>query len=117
LTMEFDGFNFHRPKFDCEKGFWFCFLGSTGWYIDCVPNVPVAYLKGTTAFVWARELDNQVEIHFPLDLKKDPKYTADDLKVFSVDEKYTLAENITLKPGEYAVKESDSELIVIVDLQ
>lgn len=116
LAYDFDEFRFHRPKYDCERGFWFCTVNGSGWYIDCVPNKPVAYIRNGTAFVWVEELDNnQVEFHFPLDLKNDPNYSREDLATFNVDDEYILYEGITLIPGDYAVKETATELVVVVD--
>jgi hypothetical protein len=116
LAYSFDEFHFHRPKYACLSGFWFCTVRGSGWHIECVPNNTRAYINGTSAYVWAKELDNQLEFHFPLDLKSDPNYTREDLSTFNVDEAYLMYEGITLKPGDYPVRESDTELIVIVDL-
>ncbi|MDB5252461.1 MAG: hypothetical protein JWP27_1630 [Flaviaesturariibacter sp.] len=115
LTYEFDDFNFHRPKYDCGHGFWFCFIGGH-WETDCVPNYPFSYLKENNAYLWSRVLDNgQVEMHFPAELKDREGYTAEDLATFSVDEPWEIYDGITLKPGDYPVKADEKELVVIID--
>jgi hypothetical protein len=115
LTYEFNDFNFHRPKYGCERGFWFCTIDGH-WEVNCVTNSPFSYLKASTAYLWAKELDNgQLEMHFPAELKDREGYTAEDLAVFSVDEPWEIYKGITLKPGEYDVKEVERELVVIVD--
>lgn len=117
LEYSFDEFRFHRPAKDCESGFWFCTKGGSGWHIECRPNAGLtASIVGTTANVWAKEVDDKMEIHFPLELKNTEGYTAEDLSTFNVDEEYTIYEGITLKPGDYPVTETDTELVVIVDL-
>lgn len=116
LTYEFDEFRFHRPRRDCESGFWFCTVGGH-WEVNCVPNSPFASINGTTAYVWAQELENgQIEIHFPLALKDTEGYSAEDLATFNVDEEYEIYEGITLKIGDYSVEETEIDLVVVVDV-
>jgi hypothetical protein len=116
LTYDFDEFRFHRPKYDCESGFWFCTKGGSGWQIKCVDNLPFSYISGTTAHLWARQLDNgQMEMHFPLALRETEGYTAEDLATFNVDEEWEIYPGVTLKPGDYPVKEVEKELVVVVD--
>jgi hypothetical protein len=115
LSYEFAEFHFHRPKFDCESGFWFCTVGGH-WEVDCVPDRPLASINGTTAYVWAQELENgQIEIHFPIGLKDTNGYTAEDLSIFNVDEEYEIYKGITLKTGDYPVVETDVDFVTVVD--
>ncbi len=119
LSYSFDEFHFHRPAKACESGFWFCTKGGTGWHTECVKNNMslTASIAGRTAFVWARELDDKIEIHFPIALKTTEGYTEEDLSTFNVDEEYEIYTGITLKPGDYPVTETETELVVLVDLK
>lgn len=115
LDYSFDAFNFHRPVTSCESGFWFCTKGGR-WSIKCRKNVPNASIDGRTANIWAKEVDGQAELHFPIALKETEGYTAEDLSTFNVDDEYTLSDGITLKKGDYPVTETSTELVVLVDL-
>lgn len=115
LTYSFDEFHFHRPAKSCQSGFWFCTIGG-GWHTDCVRNFPNASISGNIANIWAREVDGQAELHFPIALKETEGYTEEDLSTFNVDDEYTLSDGITLKKGDYPVKETSTELVVLVDL-
>jgi hypothetical protein len=115
LVYEFDAFRFHRPRYNCERGFWFCTSGGQ-WSIQCVPNSPIAAIEGGIANIWAEELGGQMELHFPLELKNTEGYTQEDLSTFNVDEEYEIYEGIILKPGDYSVTETENELVVIVDI-
>lgn len=51
-----DGFRFHRPALNCERGFWFCSYGCSGWHWECWPdNLSKATLDGKNmAKTWAQ---------------------------------------------------------------
>lgn len=79
-------------------------------------NNPIASKSGGVATIWAKELANKMELHFPLGLKTSGGYTQEDLSTFSVDEEYEIYDGVTLKPGSYSVSETANELIVVVDI-
>jgi len=73
---------------------------------------------GTVQF-WAMRVDDQLEFHFPIDLKNVSGYTDEDLKVFSVDEEFnagTEKEPIIVQRGEYKTNFTDKEIIVSVPI-
>jgi hypothetical protein len=84
-TYEIDQFNFHRPKYDCEKGFFICIRGH--WDIRCAPNSPFSARiteEGMVQF-YALLKDNQIELHLPAVLAELPQYAEEDMSVFSVE--------------------------------
>lgn len=118
-SYSFDEFHFHRPKYNCDRGFWFCTKGGSGWTVECVPNgstAPVSTISEGKARVWAKEVDGKIELHFPLALKDTEGYTPEDLATFNVDEEYEIYNGITLKTGDYPVQQTENELVVLVDL-
>lgn len=116
LTYSYDGFNFHRPKYGCESGFWFCFEAGH-WSQTCVSNVRVATIEEGRANLWAQENNGKLEIHFPIALKSTAGYTSTDLATFNVDDEYEIYEGITMKMGDYPVIETATELVVLVDIK
>lgn len=122
LVNTCDGFRFKRPIHDCERGFWFCSYGCTGWHIECWPNMPAAQKAGLNekggAMVWAELTEEgSVRFHFPAALKNLKAYTDNELTVFNVDEAMVLdfgIKKVKLVTGNYPVMEIDNELIVLV---
>ncbi len=114
VYWNFDYFNFHRPKYNCEKGFSIC-IQDGFWALKCITVSPIAILYNEKVNVWGEVKENQVELHFPVALRELEEYAAEDLETFSVDAPLHLNRNISLKPGNYAVKEVGQELVVVVD--
>ena len=123
LVNNCDFKNFHRPKKNCQSGFWFCFE-CDGWRIECLPNFPSAFKAivddKNKATVWAELTDKSVIFHFPAALKNSNAYVSTDLEKLNVDESLELRfpnRTVKLKIGEYAVREMYGELIVEVPVQ
>jgi hypothetical protein len=117
VVFEFNGFNFHRPKMGCAEGFWFCEFHATAGF--CVPKLPEPDFgrqdKNGIVRVWGRQIGDEFEMHFPIDLKSAPGFTDEDLQVFSVDEPLDVApkgeEPIILQTGQYKTTFTDQEII------
>lgn len=114
LVYEYDRMRFHRPKKNCESGFYICSDGHWEWV--CVPDYPMAAIVGQNASIWGQlnESETQLELHFPAGLASTPGYTANDLSVFSVDDAKAVRPDVVLVPGAYAVSLIGSELVVTV---
>ena len=123
FVISCDGFNFHRPSKNCVSGFWFCFNVCTAWLVDCSGNVVSSFAtsKNNTVTVFGKIIKNQIELHFPIALAAAKGYTTDDLKVFSVDEDdpFYKGSNVsyTMLKGQYPVRKSETELIVLVNFK
>lgn len=83
-----------------------------------MPCNPTASISGNTASLWARYIEDsdQIEFHFPLELKDIEDYTAEDLATFNVDDELEIYEGFILKTGDYPVQETATELVILVDL-
>lgn len=114
-SYEFNGFNFHRPKFSCDAGFWFCFRGGH-WVKNCVSDDPNAQIKANSTIVWGKIVGSQFEIHFPTGLQNKPGNSPRDFQTFSVDDEYELDTNLTLAKGSYQVTTVGSEFVVLVNV-
>jgi len=122
IRFSFNDFNFHRPKFDCLRGFWACHIGGH-WEVTCEPDnsvAPLSYTSGTTAYVWGKldEVNHTVALHFPLSLSNDPNYTQEDLANLNVDDAWEFAadgdDKYTFVIGEYPVIQTSVDLTVTV---
>jgi hypothetical protein len=122
ITIDADVFNFHRPKYDCEKGFFICIRG-VHFELDCQPATRLSsYLKDSRVHGYGLLLDRQIELHLPAALAEHPAYANDDMSVFFVEkdwiEIYSKDKKIgTMKEGDYEVKRTEEELIILVDLE
>lgn len=123
IIYEFDEFRFHRPKWNCQSGFWFCTVGAK-WTVQCVPNAssfpykPV--ISGKHATVIAELAEKNIRFHFPAALLSTEGYTKKDLSVFNVDEALEIdfgSKKIKLITGDYAVKLVKEELIIDVNYE
>jgi hypothetical protein len=122
LVYSYD-FHFHRPRRNCESGFWFCTTnGHYEW--ACVPNSRAKYseenLNTNKNLVYLDVADDYFTFRFPISLKLDKRYNANDLKTFNVDEalKFSYKEhNYELITGDYPTIESDTEIIVKVPVK
>lgn len=116
LHYSYNDFNFHRPRFNCEHGFWFCFIDGY-WHWEITPSWPVSTISGTTAHIWGKYLgNNKFEIHFPIALKTQVGYSSNELLNFSVDDTMYLENNTILKFGDYNTNETTTEIIAVVDI-
>lgn len=111
---------FHRPKFDCESGFWFCFSNCT-WTSSCV---------GDLAFRSAeREFSNEVigelvgdnfVIHFPKGAVERSNLSAVDKSTINVDDALQFVFNgkkVTLIKGDYSTQETEYEIIATIPVK
>lgn len=112
---EFDGFNFHRPKFNCGSGFWFCFRAGH-WTKRCVADNPNTEIKANSTIVWGKISGSQFEIHFPVGLQYKPGNLLQDFQTFSVDDLYEIDTNLTLAKGSYPVSIVGSDFVVLVNI-
>jgi len=112
---EFNGFNFHRPKFNCNSGFWFCFRDGH-WVKRCVADNPSTEIKTNSTVVWGKMVGSQFEIHFPAGLQYMPGNSPQDFQTFSVDDEYEIDTNLTLAKGSYTVSTIGSDFVVLVNI-
>lgn len=123
FTLVIDDVNFHRPKYDCERGFFICI--ETHWEIKCVPNsylVAKPKLEDGKVHGYVLLKDEQVEIHLPAALADLDRYKDEEMNVFSVEPgivTITLPDGSTrsLKEGDYLVERVEDELVITVDLE
>jgi hypothetical protein len=122
MALTIDVFNFHRPKYNCERGFFICIKG-IHFEGDCTPDYPqfFPYFKDGLVHGYGLVLDGKIELHLPAALADHPGYAKDDMSIFSVEKDwvdvYINEKKIgTMKEGDYAVKRTELELIITVDL-
>lgn len=106
-------FHLHRPKFNCEKGFWFC-CKEKRWDIKCLPN----YHVGSVGYIYGRIIDGDyMEFHFPNEIVKKQNFTKEEVAVFNVDDPLEFEnekDKIQLITGDYPTIQLKEELIVRV---
>lgn len=104
---------FHRPKYNCEKGFWFCFL-NCHWEKRCLANSTT----GSTGFLYAKIVkEKYVEFHFPNEYIDKQHFTAEEKSVFNVDDPLIFEfekQKVQLITGDYPTKQEKQELTVLV---
>ncbi|WP_320814676.1 hypothetical protein [Flavobacterium sp.] len=120
ISYEFDSFHFHRPKNNCESGFWFCTKGGD-WTVNCVINPygkTYSYLTDSTTVV-AAIVDRKNEVisfHFPIGLINKDGNTQSDFEIFNVDEELTF-DDVTLIKGNYRSTFTNEEIIIDVPVK
>lgn len=104
--------NLHRPKYKCEKGFWFC-CKEPRWTIKCLTN----YHVGTLGYIYGRIIEKDyMEFHFPNDII-NKNLTKEEAAVFNVDDPLEFEngkDKIQLITGDYPTIQLKEELIVRV---
>jgi hypothetical protein len=121
ISIVIDGFNFHRPKYNCERGFSICLRLHLE--ADCTPDRDLfqTFFKDGQVHGYGVLLDGKVELHLPAALADLDEYAKDDMTVFSVEKEwleifYKEKKVGTLKEGDYEVKRTEEELVITVDL-
>lgn len=119
-SYDFDYIALHRGSTGCTSGFSFCIAGH--WVRDCVPN-PIGKLSNydpirekVSVVGILSENSDQMTLHFPLEIKSLPTFTAKDFVTFGFDSDYTLDGDTTIKAGEYIPSYTKDEIIVTVKL-
>lgn len=119
LSYEFDGIRLHRASTGCESRFSICSDGH--WEVNCIddrdalskynPNTDRVLVSGVL-------INNQenLELHFPIELMSSPTFETEDFETFGFDEDYKVYEGITIKAGEYIPTYKNDEIMVKVDL-
>lgn len=106
-------FEFHRPKFDCKKGFWFCFL-NCDWEKKCIPKSTA----GSYGFVFAKIVKGDfLEFHFPNTVIEKQNFSKEEKSVFNVDDPLVFEfdkQKVQLITGDYPTKQEKEELTVLV---
>jgi hypothetical protein len=105
--------DFHRPKFKCEKGFWFC-CTKTRMIIRC------SSLPRNNSEIFGELVNNQMVFHFPIEFKKRSKLTEEELKTFNVDEALEFNFNgvkFKLVIGDYSTEENEVEIVAKVNIE
>ena len=123
LSWEFDTFRFKRPKYDCNRGFWFCSDGH--WVLSCEPNqYRAAEISNvdidngtTTVSIAIYEGENYIDFYFPKELLNVGGNSLSDFTTFNVDDELMLIEGVTLKKGDYSSRIEDDEIIISVDVK
>lgn len=116
VSYEFDTFRFHRPKKDCESGFWFCSDGK--WVITCVENpngrIHSGITESTTTVAAIIDKSNKiVSFHFPIGLIGKDGNNLSDFETFNVDEEVPFGD-LTLIKGDYQSTFTNDEIIINV---
>lgn len=133
IKVETD-FDLKRPKYNCQRGFWFCTETTTyGYCSDANGNVlyqaPIAdffsALRGDIPesypdLKYYAELyevdDNEIILSFPKEYFQDGSYIQSDLDYFWVDdEREVLPEKVLIK-GKYDVFEYEDNLIILLPI-
>lgn len=116
-SYEFETFHFHRPKYDCERGFWFCTDG--GWTVDCVTNPNAKSQITNTGTIVLGIVDREKEIisfHFPIELIGKGGNTQSDFETFNVDEELKFGD-LSLVKGDYTSTFTNDEIIINVSIK
>lgn len=102
-----------RPKYDCKKGFWFCWTNCR-WEKKCIPE-KADYLSG---YVYAKILNEQfLEFHFPNKSLDKQNLTAEERAEFNVDDPLIFdfgKQKVQLITGDYPTVQKKEELVVQV---
>ncbi|MCO6174539.1 hypothetical protein NHF50_05735 [Flavobacterium sp. NRK F10] len=120
LSYEFDSFHFHRPKKNCESGFWFCTKGGE-WVVNCVSNPKgkiyssISETTTTVAAIIDRE-NESISFHFPIELINKNGNTINDFETFNVDEELEFGD-VTLIIGDYPSTFTNDEIIIDVPVK
>lgn len=118
-TYEFGSFNFHRPKYNCETGFWFC-TTDAHWELDCqdsdgnsYPPLPAILENKAIVYALPDRDNNIISFRFPLELVDKPGNNIDDFRVFNVDDAL-LIDDMKLVKGNYNTTFTSNQIIVDV---
>ena len=126
VTVE-TNFDLKRPKYSCERGFWFC--KETATYLQCLDSYgnvlyQIELLTGDRVepdnlySIDLVELDtNEIVLSFPWTYFEYGDYTESDLEFFSVDEKREILPGTYLIEGNYDVYRHDDKLIVLLPVE
>mgnify|MGYP003610916562 CR=1 FL=1 len=119
IIYEFDTFRFHRPKKNCESGFWFCSDGE--WVITCIENPNGRRYSGitetTTTVAGVIDRDNGlISFRFPIELITKDGNKPSDFEIFNVDEELTFGD-LTLIKGDYSSTFTNDEITVNVPVK
>jgi hypothetical protein len=122
ISFVIDVLNFHRPKYNCERGFFICVR--THFEIDCTPDRSIfqPFFKDGKVQGYGVLLDGKMELHLPAALADLDEYAEDDMSVFSVEKDwvdiYFQEKKVgTMKEGDYEVTRVGEELVITVDLE
>ncbi len=121
-TFTIEKFNFHKPRTNCTSGFGLCVKGR--WKVKCgyaFPSFP--RIEDEKVIIAYKVTDNKLELHLPVDLADDPEFKEVDMTTFSIgadqvqltDEKGNVV--AVLKEGDYAVTRTETELIVLIEIE
>jgi hypothetical protein len=106
-------FEFHRPKFDCKKGFWFCFT-NCHWEKKCITKPASGFYN----FVYAKIAEGEyLEFHFPNTVIEKQNFSKEEISLFNVDDPLVFEfdkQKLQLITGDYPTKQEKEELIVLV---
>jgi len=115
--------NFHRPKFDCKKGFWFCF-SECKWKIGCVPTTGstgfLSWLSKNQQTVFAEVDKEKLVFHFPEKVMEKQGFSEEERKTFNVDDPliFLIGERkLQLVPGNYPTFKYELETTVPVSFK
>ena len=126
FTVE-TNFDLKRPKYSCNRGFWFCTDIAT--YMQCLDNqghvlYQIEVLTGDRVepdnlySINLVELDtDEIILSFPWTYFEYGDYTESDLEYFSVDERREILPGTYLIEGSYDVYKHDDKLIVLLPVE
>jgi hypothetical protein len=125
ITWEIETLNFHKPRTGCKTGFGFCLKVGHG-TVECLPcnvyKAATAPISNNKVTIFGKVVNNKLELHIPLALGNDSGFSTQDLSTFSIE---SGEQNIykgsvfvgKMKGGEYPVKKTDLEYIVLIDIE
>lgn len=125
ITYSYD-FEFHRPIYNCESGFWFCGTWTPYWtcydasgnilYQEEIQKRKNSVPKGKYLVEVSLLKNNEIILEFPKEQLMNEGYTIKDLSFFNVDDELQVfpGGNFYFLKGDYPVYENEDKLIVLV---
>lgn len=130
-TLHIDFVNFHKPRTECKTGFGICVKThlqyTCGYPPNCLPgsvnNRQMLKVENGKVSGYFMLLDGKAEMHLPLSIKSHPEFTSTDLSQFSIEPNTVVFRNehgidfARAKAGNYPVKNTGYDLVIILDLE
>lgn len=125
ISLSYD-FEFYRPKYNCESGFWFCGKWTSYWtcydvngnviYQEEIQDKGNRIPKGKYSVEVNILESNEMILEFPKEQLLHEGYSVKNLSFFNVDDEFQVfpKSNLYFVKGDYPVYENEDKLIVLV---